>query len=177
MDDIVQISVTIGLLLVYLIVNGLAGKFVHRFSVTNRLTDRRQATVKKFFQAGLLLGLVILLTTLWGYNLNALYAASVGLFTLIGIAFFAVWSILSNITSGVIIFFRFPMEIGDTIDVMDMDGAEGKVTDITTFHLLLENQAGQQIAIPNNVVMQKGLKITRSAVSAKKTKRSNLPRT
>ena len=38
-----------------------------------------------------------------------------------GVAMFAQWSILSNITSGIILFFSFPFKIGDLILIHDKD--------------------------------------------------------
>jgi small-conductance mechanosensitive channel len=77
----------------------------------------------------------------------------------IGIALFAQWSILSNITSGIIIFFIHPVKLDDTIAVIDKDyNIEGRVSDIGVFLVLLKTTDGEQITIPNNVFIQKMVK-------------------
>ena len=42
-------------------------------------------------------------------------------FAILGITLFANWSILSNVTSGIVMFFSFPYRIGDKIQIHDKD--------------------------------------------------------
>ena len=96
----------------------------------------------------------------WGADLFAVLSASAGVLTVIGVAFFAVWSVLSNVTASFIIFFRFPLRIGDAIFLPEVDGElQGVVEEITLFHLLVRGRHGNVFAVPNNVVMQKMVNI------------------
>lgn len=80
--------------------------------------------------------------------------------TVIGVAFFAQWSILSNITAGIIVFFSSPFRIGDTIKILDKDyPIEAKIIDIKSFYTLLKTAEGEQISLPNNLLLQKGIVI------------------
>ena len=80
--------------------------------------------------------------------------------TVIGVAFFAQWSILSNITAGIIVFFSSPFRIGDTIKILDKDyPIEAKIVDIKSFYTLLKTAEGEQISLPNNLLLQKGIVI------------------
>ena len=80
--------------------------------------------------------------------------------TVIGVAFFAQWSILSNITAGIIVFFSSPFRIGDTIKILDKDyPIEAKIIDIKSFYTLLKTEEGEQISLPNNLLLQKGIVI------------------
>ena len=63
------------------------------------------------FVACLVLGL--------GYSEISLFLSSV--FAVVGVALFAQWSILSNITASMVIFFGFPYRVGDRIKVTDSD--------------------------------------------------------
>jgi hypothetical protein len=83
-------------------------------------------------------------------------------FALVGIAFFAVWSLLSNITASVIIFFRFPMSIGDRVELTDEPRVAGVVHDITLFHVLLGADDGSVLTIPDNIAIQKIFRIERT---------------
>ena len=75
-------------------------------------------------------------------------------------AFFAQWSILSNITAGIIVFFSSPFRIGDTIKILDKDyPIEAKIIDIKSFYTLLKTEEGEQISLPNNLLLQKGIVI------------------
>lgn len=96
---------------------------------------------------------------IWGVDQNELVYFISSLLTVVGIAFLAQWSVLSNITATLIIFFNHPVKIGDTIIVMDKEfNLEGRVSDIGIFFLIIKNAEGDQITIPTNVFMQKMIK-------------------
>jgi small-conductance mechanosensitive channel len=79
-------------------------------------------------------------------------------FAVIGIALFAIWSILSNITSGVIMFFSFPYKVGDKIQIHDKDfPIEAIIEDITAFQILLRLDNGNLVTYPNNLILQKAV--------------------
>ena len=74
----------------------------------------------------------------------------------VGIAFFAQWSILSNITAGLILFFYHPLKIGDSITVIDKDQpVQGTIHDIGYFFMHVETPNNEYITIPNNAILQK----------------------
>ena len=77
-------------------------------------------------------------------------------FAVIGIALFAIWSILSNITSGVIMFFSFPYKVGDKIQIYDKDfPLEAIIEDIRAFQLHLRLNNGDLVTYPNILILQK----------------------
>ncbi|MFA7553325.1 MAG: mechanosensitive ion channel domain-containing protein [Spongiibacteraceae bacterium] len=78
-------------------------------------------------------------------------------FAVIGIALFAQWSILSNITASVIIFFFLPYKVGQRIDLIDKDKEkiiEGVLIEITLFHLLIQLDSGKFMTYPTSMVFQ-----------------------
>jgi len=78
-------------------------------------------------------------------------------FSVFGVAFFAQWSILSNITGSLIIFFGFPYRVGDTIRVVDKDDdIHGVIEQISLFHVII-NREGDLITYPNNLILQKAV--------------------
>ncbi|MCC7454474.1 MAG: mechanosensitive ion channel, partial [Crocinitomix sp.] len=79
--------------------------------------------------------------------------------TILGVAFFAQWSHLSNITSGIIIFFNTATKIGDEIKIMDKDvEIEGEIFDIGLMFFKIRTRDDEIISIPNNMVLQKAIK-------------------
>jgi len=73
----------------------------------------------------------------------------------LGVVLFAQWSILSNITASLIIFFGFPYRVGDTIRVIDGDeDITGIVEEITLFHVLIK-KGDNTITYPNSLILQK----------------------
>ena len=84
----------------------------------------------------------------------AVFLSSV--FAIIGVALFAQWSILSNITASLVIFFGFPYRVGDKIKVTDPDfDLSGTVVEISLFHVLIRSDSGNVITYPNNLILQK----------------------
>jgi small-conductance mechanosensitive channel len=89
----------------------------------------------------------------------------VGLFfgsaiAVLGVALFAQWSILSNVTASVIVFFFFPYRVGDYIRILDGDnGIEGVVREITLFHVILDGPGREIATYPNALVFQKAVTI------------------
>jgi len=89
-----------------------------------------------------------------GYSDVSLFLSSA--FAVIGVALFAQWSILSNITASMVIFFGFPYRVGDLIKVTDADfDLSGTVEEISLFHVLIRTPAGNVITYPNSLILQK----------------------
>jgi small-conductance mechanosensitive channel len=79
--------------------------------------------------------------------------------TILGIAFFAQWSLLSNITAGIILYINYPVKIGDTITVLEKDNnITGEIRDIGAFFITLKTQENELITMPNSIILQKNIK-------------------
>lgn len=90
------------------------------------------------------------------YQQVSLFISSI--FAVLGVALVAQWSILSNITAGILIFFVFPYRIGDKIKVIDKDeDVTGIIADICLFHVLIQRDDDVLITYPNNLMLQKGV--------------------
>ena len=117
--------------------------------------ESRRITVKIMNVIFLLLA-IIFIVTIWGVDKKELFLFFTSIITVLGIGFFAQWSILSNITSGIIIFFSHPIKLGDQIRIVDKDFfIEGKLVNITFFFIHLENDEKEKITIPNSLALQK----------------------
>ncbi len=66
---------------------------------------------------------------------------------------------LSNITAGVLIFFSFPVRIGDKMEIID--GAStviGEIVEINLFQIILRDDDGKMVSYPNNLLLQKAVR-------------------
>jgi small-conductance mechanosensitive channel len=114
----------------------------------------------KAIQLFSLITLIILLSAVWGLEQNKIAVFVGTIFTALGIAFFAQWSLLSNVTASIILFFNHPMKIGDRINVSEKDfSLEGEVIDLTFFFVHLKTKSGEKVTIPNSVLLQKSVSI------------------
>lgn len=101
-----------------------------------------------------------LLLPSWGIKMSDLSLLFSSVFAVIGVALFAIWSILSNVTAGVILFFSFPYKIGNKIKIHDKDlPVEAVIEDIKAFHLHLRTSEGELITYPNNLILQKAVSL------------------
>ncbi|NBP70951.1 MAG: mechanosensitive ion channel family protein, partial [Cytophagia bacterium] len=102
----------------------------------------------------------VIIAGIWGLKQNEIAVFATTILTALGIAFFAQWSLLSNLTSSIILFFNHPVKLGDTIKVMDKDCPfEGEVTELTYFFIHLKTKNGEIITIPNSMVLQKSIAV------------------
>lgn len=100
--------------------------------------------------------LVVLISFIWGVEKKELLLFISSFLTIIGIGFFAQWSILSNITAGLILYFNYPVKIGDKITILEKDNnITGKIVDIDAFFITLKTPENKMITIPNGIILQK----------------------
>jgi len=155
-----QIIETVVVICAYLVASYIIKSVVNNALKRAQLPrSRRKITIRV---ANLLITVValIFLSAIWGLKQNEIAFFVSTLITALGIAFFAQWSLLSNITSSILIFFNHPMRIGDTIKVIDKDYPfEGEIVDLTYFFVHLRTPAGETITIPNSMVLQKSISI------------------
>jgi small-conductance mechanosensitive channel len=98
----------------------------------------------------------ITILVVWNVELGGVTVLASSIFAVIGVALFAQWSILSNLTSSIIIFFNFPARVGDTIKIMDGDNSvTGEIVEISLFHIQIEDEKKNNILYPNNLFIQK----------------------
>ena len=135
-----EIIGTIIAIVVLFLIRILLFKTIKKVGKIGDIDRNRTLLILKYIDVFILIVGVITLSLLWG------------------VAFFASWSILSNITAGVILFFSFPFKIGDRIRIQDKDfPSEAIIEDIRAFHLHLRTDDGELITYPNSLMLQKGI--------------------
>lgn len=134
----------------------LTKRFARKFE---RVEHRTGLIVKHINYATLFL-IALSLVIVWGVEFKDVSSVLLSVFAVIGVGFFAQWSILSNITSGIIMFFIFPYKIGDFVKVHDKEhNYEGIIDDIKTFHVIIKTDKGETITYPNSLILQKGVSV------------------
>ncbi len=127
-----------------------------RFADRHHIKRRRTLYLQKFVRYTTGAVIVLLICLVWGINLSAAWVVITSLFGIIGIAMFAQWSILSNVTCCFILFFSAPFKIDDFITVKDGENSvTGQVADMSLFYVRLLTEQGETFSIPNNLIVQK----------------------
>lgn len=133
--------------------------FISKTVVKSILNKTRGKLVRKIVNFILSVFLIVFILIIWGVDQSELLLFMTSVLTVIGVALFAQWSLLSNLTAGVILFFNHSVKLDDTITIMDKDyEIEGRITDIGYFFITLKTKDGDQITLPSNVFLQKTIK-------------------
>jgi small-conductance mechanosensitive channel len=154
----------IGLIL-FIIVRFLLVKTIRRIGKISDINRIRTRLVIRYVSFALSILLLVSLILIWGVNIRELGLIISSVFAVIGVALFATWSILSNITAGIILFFYFPYKIGDRIRIQDKDFPdEAIIVDIQSFTIHLLKDDGELLTYPNNLFLQKGVILIKKQV-------------
>lgn len=148
------------ILTVVVILRFLTNKAVRKVGNISDLNQARTRLVSKYISFGFTALALVALVLIWGVNIKELGLILSSIFAVIGVALFAQWSILSNVTAGIILFFSFPFKIGDRIQIMDKDletSGNYLIEDIRAYHIHLRKDDGQLVTYPNNLMLQKAV--------------------
>lgn len=119
----------------------------------------RVVIINKIITVLIYASVVVIIAFIWGVNEAELFLFISSFLTILGIAFFAQWSILSNITAGLILFVNYPVKIGDTITILEKDNdISGEIKDIGAFFITLQTKEKEYITVPNSIILQKNIK-------------------
>lgn len=106
---------------------------------------------------------ILLVLERLGVSATVLWTAFTGFAAVGAVAFFAAWSVLSNLFCALLIFTVGPFRLGDYIEVLDTaekPGAKGRVVDINLLYTTLEDFHGTAevpilLQIPNALIFQR----------------------
>lgn len=135
-------------------------KFLAKIQTKYDYSTYRVRPILKFINLFIFMTLIIVIIAIWGVEQTKLLTFISSVLAVAGIAFFAQWSILSNITSALIIFISHPVKLGESITIIDKEfDIKGQVSDIGLFYVIMKTDTGEKIMVPNNVFLQKATKI------------------
>lgn len=143
-----------------MLIRRLVGNIVRsRLRHANFDANRAQVTVK-LLQIIYFVVFLISLAGIWGLEGSRVVTFIGTALTIVGVGFFAQWSLLSNITSGLILFFSHPLKIGDYIAIVDKDfPLQGQIEDITLFFIYVRDHEDRVFSISNTIMIQKTFRL------------------
>ena len=145
-------------ILVLALIRFFSHTLIRKIGRKSGINDARINLISRYVTVTLFLVAILAESFVFGAEPKDLALVFSSVFAVIGIALFAIWSILSNITSGVIMFFSFPYKVGDKIKIHDKDfPLEAIIEDIGAFQLHLRLDNGDLVTYPNNLMLQKAV--------------------
>jgi small-conductance mechanosensitive channel len=151
--------ITTGVILVLLlIIRLIVHKIVRKIGRKSEINEARIKLINRYISVTFLIIALLIEAFVFGAQFRDISVIFSSVFAVIGIALFAIWSILSNVTSGIIMFFSFPYKVGDKIQIHDKDfPIEAIIEDIRAFQLHLRLDNGDLVTYPNNLILQKAV--------------------
>jgi len=166
-----RLVISLLILCAYLVIRRLIIPKLQKLIERDRLKNKtlKDAVFSLNLFIGVLAFLFILFT--WGFNFRELLALSTGLVAITGVALFANWSILSNITAFFILVAHQSYQRGNYIRIIDMDNyIEGYISEINLFNTRLIGENREVITYPNNLLIARPVIInprTRHVITGK----------
>ena len=134
----------------------VARKLVNRYGAITQKAEMRMRQVKQVMSLMINITFVLVLAIIWGLQPQNLLFGLSSIFAILGVALFAQWSLLSNITAGIVMFFSAPYRIGDRIHIIDKDTPiYATIETIGVFYIHIRTDDDELVVLPNNLFLQK----------------------
>ena len=114
------------------------------------------SAIKGVFAARVLVATLSLslLLLAWGIDFSGLLVLSTSILTVTGVALFASWSLLSNITAYFILLTNVAYRRGNFVRILDGDNyIEGYIADVGPFSTRLLTTERETLMYPNNLIL------------------------
>ncbi|WP_394370574.1 mechanosensitive ion channel domain-containing protein [Snuella sedimenti] len=152
---IISTIVLVSLLIIRYVLNFTITKLGRRSGIN----EARTRLIRRYVNVTLVFIAILFETNyIFGAEFKDLALIFSSVFAVLGVGLFAIWSILSNVTSGIIMFFNFPYKVGDKIEIHDKDfPIRAIIEDIRAFQVHLRLDNGNLVTYPNNLMIQKAI--------------------
>ena len=117
---------------------------------------KSNSAIKGLFAARVIVATVslALLLLAWGIDFSGLLVLSTSIITVTGVALFASWSLISNITAYFILLTNVAYRRGNYVRILDGDNfIEGVIADVGPFSTRLLTAERETLIYPNNLIL------------------------
>jgi small-conductance mechanosensitive channel len=127
-----------------------------------RLPYETLLTTTRFLIGALWIVVAMLVLEIWGISVGGLWTLLVSAATIVGVGFLATWTMVSNITASFFITLWHPFHLGDDIEIVP-ENLRGRVIDSNLMFVVVRENGGAVIQIPNNLFFQKMFRVIGSS--------------
>jgi len=97
---------------------------------------------------------ITIILFVWGFDFKGLLTLSASLLAITGVALFASWSVLSNVTAFFLLLVNKSYHRGDFVRIINIDNyVEGYISEINMFSTKLISENREIIIYPNNLLV------------------------
>jgi len=165
--DLITLGLQIALIVVAaLLLRALVVRAITRLVRSHNLPLELIVGGRRFTSILIFTGVVLLVLDRFNVSGAVLWTAITGFATVAAVAFFAAWSVLSNIFCAVLIYTTRPFRLHDRIEILENGetaGLGGEVLDIrliyTTIRETRPDQEATLLQVPNSLFFQRLLRV------------------
>jgi small-conductance mechanosensitive channel len=166
--DLIVVGAQVALIIVVaLLLRALLHRFVLRLADKYRLPLELVVGIWRVGGFVIFASVVLLILDRLGVSGTVLWTAFTGFATVAAVAFFAAWSVLSNIFCSMLLFTTRPFRLEDHIEVLDAGdkpGLGGQVMDINLIYTTLreatvEGEPPTVLRVPNSLFFQRLVRV------------------
>ena len=151
------------IILVAWLINWLIKRIISRAGKAYDLPHELLMPLRGVFRWIIIAAAVLAILERMGMSATVLWTAFTGFATVGAVAFFAAWSVLSNLFCALLIVTVGPFRLGDYIEVLDTaekPGAKGRVIDLNMLYITLQDDSAPAgmpnlLQIPNSLIFQR----------------------
>lgn len=155
-STVIQVLISLGLVLFYIIATRRIVPLLYQTLANSNLREGINKRAYLIFRLLSVLVLAMALCVVWGIEIRGLLVLASSVIAVVGVALFAAWSLVSNVTAFFILLGQKTYSEGKYIRIMDGGHfVEGKIIEINMFSTILKTTANEKIVYPNNLVISR----------------------
>jgi len=152
----VQLLLSVTVVVLYFIISRRVMPLLYQVIAHSKLKAEMNKRAAAVFHILLVLLLVVVLSIIWGIDIRGLLVLASSMIAVIGVALFAAWSLLSNITAFFILLGQKAFAEGMEVRVIDGGNyLEGRIVEINLFSTVLRTKDNEQVVYPNNLLISR----------------------
>ena len=153
---VVQLIVSVLAIALYFIVSRRLMPVLYQVIASSRLKEDMNKRAKVVFHILLVLLLIVVLCIVWGVDIRGLLVLASSMIAIAGVALFASWSLLSNITAFFILLGHKAYSQGAEVRVVDgANYLDGRIVEINLFSTVLRTKDNELVMYPNNLIVSR----------------------
>ncbi len=154
--EFIQGILSFVVLLFYIVLSRRIAPFIYRTIAATMLKEEMNRRAMVVFHILLFLLLVVVLSIVWGVDIKGLLVLASSMIAVMGVALFAAWSLLSNITAFFILLGQRSFAQGRVVKVIDgSNSIEGTIVEVNLFSTELKTADGEMVVYPNNLIVSR----------------------
>lgn len=151
-----QLIISFFVLVLYFIISRRIMPLLYQVIAASRLKAEMNKRAAVVIHILLVLVLIVVLSVVWGVDIRGLLVLASSMIAVVGVALFAAWSLLSNITAFFILLGQKAFAEGMEIRVVDGGNyLEGRIVEINLFSTVLRTKDNEQVVYPNNLLISR----------------------